>query len=349
MGEKKVAPSYAAAELQARGHRATHDFAKAADGARSAADIALDEGDSTGWWNMTFLQAENLLDAGDFAASTALARSLSEASLAAASPQHRARALILMANSLRGEGLLEMATSAAASAVGMVDDDADMEIDVHARQALIAAYGESGKLEEAWDECLSLSARISDEMDDQLAGKAYWVIGNVAFLCDKVDEGLHYHELAAETFSPSRNLDVWAKFNKASAAMRLAAEVADAATLRCIERAELATDVVGGSEEEILLLRLNRAHWNYLAGDAGAAIELLEEIRGRADQLPPQMAGEVYLLMARAQADTGRKESAQESLLEAADRFDKAGAHQRALQAREMLAPGSGPAQEQHP
>lgn len=341
MQEKKVAPSYAAAELQARGHRASHDFAKAADGARSAADIARDEGDTAGWWDMTFLQAENLLDAGDFAACTALVRSLSEASLAATSPQKRARALILLANSLRGGGLLELATAAAASAVGLVDDDADMEIDVHARQALIAAFGESGKLEEAWEECLSLSARISDEMDDQLAGKAYWVIGNVAFLCDKVDEGLHYHELAAETFSPSRNLDVWAKFNKASAAMRLAAEVADAATLRCIERAELATDVVGGNEEEILLLRLNRAHWNYLAGDADAAIGLLDELRGRADDVPPQMAGEIFLLMARAQADTGRKQEAKESLVEAADRFDQAGAHQRAFQAREMLAPGT--------
>lgn len=346
MREKKVAPSYAAAELQARGHRASHDFTKAADGARSAADIARDEGDSTGWWNMTFLQAQNLLDAGYFVEATALARSLSEASLAAASPQYRAQALILMANSLHGEGLLEMAIEAAASAVGLVDADADMEIDVHARQALIAAFAESDKLEEAWGECVSLSERISDEMDDQLAGKAYWVIGNVAFLCDKVDEGLRYHELAAETFSPSRNLDVWAKFNKASAAMRLAAEVADAATLRCIERAELATDVVGGSEEEILLLRLNRAHWNYLAGDTAAALELLDEIRGRADQLPPQMAGEIFLLTARAQADAGGNQSARESLLEAADRFDKAGAQQRALQAREMLDPEYRPEQE---
>lgn len=342
MQEKKVAPSYAAAELQAREHQASHDFAKAADGARSAADIARDDGDSTGWWNMTFLQAQNLLDAGDFAECTALARSLSEASLAVASPQHKARALILMANSLRGEGLLELAASAAASAVGMVDDDADMEIDVHARQALIATFAESGKLEEAWEECLSLSERISDEMDDQLAGKAYWVIGNVAFLCDKVNEGLHYHELAAETFSPTRNLDIWAKFNKASAAMRLAAEVADAATLRCIERAELATDVVGGNEEDILLLRLNRAHWNYLAGDTGEAIKLLDELTRHADQLPPQMAGEIFLLMARAQSDTGNKQAAKESLAEAGHRFDKAGAHQRTVQAREMLEPESG-------
>ena len=55
-----------------------------------------------------------------------------------------------------------------------------------------------------------------------------------------------------------------------------AADVADSATLRCIERAELATDVIGGSEDNDLLLRLNRGHWNYLAGDPAAAVELLE-------------------------------------------------------------------------
>ena len=99
--------------------------------------------------------------------------------------------------------------------------------------------------------CLDLADIVSAEVDDQLVGKAYWVIGNVAFLCNKVEEGLRYHELAAATFSPARNLDVWAKFNKASAAMRLAADVADADTLRCIERAELATDVIGGSAERL--------------------------------------------------------------------------------------------------
>lgn len=346
MRENKVAPSYAAAELQARGHRASHDFAKAADGARSAADMALDDGDSTGWWNMTFLQAENLLDAGDFTACTPLARSLSEASLAAVSPQNKARALILMAKSLQGEGLLEQAAAAAASAVGIVHDDADKEVDVHARQALIAALSESGKLDEAWEECLTLASRISDDMDDQLAGKAYWVIGNVAFLCDRVDEGLHHHELAAETFSPSRNLDLWAKFNKASAAMRLAADISDAATLRCIERAELATDIVGGSEEDVLLLRLIRAHWTLLAGDAGAAIALLGEISEHADKLPPQTAGEVFLLAARAQAAAGNHQAAGENLEEATERFEQAGAHQRASQARELLASESGPERE---
>ncbi len=124
----------------------------------------------------------------------------------------------------------------------------------------------------------ALASVISDDVDEQLAGKAFWVIGNVAFLCDKVDDGLRYHELAASTFSPARDLSIWAKFNKASAAMRLAANVADADTLRCIERAELATDVIGGSESDLLLLRRNRAHWSYLAGDAQSAVSILEDI-----------------------------------------------------------------------
>ena len=88
----------------------------------------------------------------------------------------------------------------------MADED-DVEIHVKARQALIAALADSGRLDEAWAESLIMADIISGEVDDQLVGKAYWVIGNVAFLCSKVAEGLHYHELAAATFSPARNLD----------------------------------------------------------------------------------------------------------------------------------------------
>jgi hypothetical protein len=178
---------------------------------------------------------------------------------------------------------------------------------------------------------------ISGEVDDQIVGKAYWVIGNVAFLCSKVAEGLYYHELAAATFSPARNLTVWAKFNKASAAMRLAADVADADTLRCIERAELATDVIGGSPNDFLLLKLNRGHWNYLAGEYAAAVELLEQISADLETPSPQILGEACLLLGRSHAALGNESGARTHLLEAADHFEKAGAPQRAGQALEFL------------
>jgi tetratricopeptide (TPR) repeat protein len=286
---------------------------------------------------MRLFQAENLLDAGDFEACAALAAELVDGAAGAPAEDARGKANVLLAKARQGAGMLGQAADAARMAARLSSGAGDVENNVKARQALIAALAESGRLEEAWSESLMLADDISNEVDDQLVGKAYWVIGNVAFLCNKVAEGLEYHELAAETFSPARNLDIWAKFNKASAAMRLAAEVADADTLRCIERAELATDVIGGSDEDHILLKLNRGHWNFLAGDPQAAIAILTEISTVAEKTSPQILGEASLLLGRSHAAVGNDSEAQTHLLEAADHFEKAGAPQRAEQAREFL------------
>ncbi|MET3920167.1 hypothetical protein ABIB26_001093 [Arthrobacter sp. UYEF20] len=333
-----ASPLYATAELQAHEHRTNHAFVDAANSAHDAAQIARSEGDVDAWRNMTFLQGENLLDAEDFEACAALASSLVSGPGSTAEPQAQAEAYILLAKARQGAGLLERAADAARAAVALVAGEHDIETNVKARQALIAALADSGGLEEAWAESLALAEAIESEVDDQLVGKGYWVIGNVAFLCNKVQEGLHYHELAAATLSPARNLDIWAKFNKASAAMRLAADVADADTLRCIERAELATDIIGGSSNDHLLMRLNRGHWNYLAGDQKAAIELLEGVCADADKPLPQILAEACLLLGRAHSAMGNHDAAREHLRKAADHFEAAGAQQRADQTREHLA-----------
>lgn len=338
MRHKSVSPLYVTAELAAHEHRTNLAFIDAAVSAHSAAEIARSEGDADSWWKMTFLQAENLLDAQDFAACEAIATSLIDGHAAINKPHVQAQAYILLASARQGGGALEEAAEAARAAVALVADENEIETNVRARQALIAALADSGGLEEAWTESLALAEAIEAEVDDQLVGKGYWVIGNVAFLCNKVKEGLHYHELAASTFSPARNLDIWAKFNKASAAMRLAADVADSDTLRCIERAELATDVIGGSSNDYLLMKLNRAHWNFLAGEAQSAIELLDEIRADPDKPSPQILGEACLLLGRAHSLIGNHNAAQEHLMNAAEHFEASGAQQRAAQAREFLA-----------
>jgi tetratricopeptide (TPR) repeat protein len=336
MQRNSVSPSYVAAELQARDHWDNHGFSEAAKSSRRAAEIALNDGDAESWWNMTFFQAESLLAAGWFEECAGVAAALvSEPSAGGAQLQSRVR--ILLSKAWQGAGLLEKAAEEARAATKLSADDADAEINVTARLALIAALGESGELDEAWTESLNLANAVSDEVDDQLLGNAYWVIGNAAFLSNRVDEGLRYHELAAGTFSPARNLEVWARFNSASAAMRLAADVADAATLRCIERAELATDVIGGSEKYILLQKLNRGHWNYLAGDPATAVELLADLRSGADILPPHVLGEACLLLGRAQHSLGDAAAAKINLAEAADYFETAGAQQRADHTRRVL------------
>lgn len=332
-----VSPLYAAAELQAHEQRSNHAFAEAAGSAQRAAEIALRDGDPTSWWNMTFLQAENLLDAQRFEDCAALAASLISDLAEPPIPRDQARTHILLAKARQGAGLLERAAESARAAADLTPAESDIEINVKARQALIAALADGGKLAEAWDESKALSCVISDDVDDQLAGKAYWVIGNVAFLCDRVEDGLRYHELAAATFSPTKNLDVWAKFNKASAAMRLAANIADKDTLRCIERAELATDVIGGSENDLLLLRRNRAHWSYLAGDAKSAAAILEEIRATSRSVTPQILGDACLLLGRAYIAMRDKDAARQPLVEAVVHFESAGAPHRAQQARDYL------------
>ena len=225
-----------------------------------------------------------------------------------------------------------------------MNDEDDVEIAVKARQALIAALADSGRLDEAWAESLIMADIISGEVDDQLVGKAYWVIGNVAFLCSKVHEGLHYHELAAATFSPARNLTVWAKFNKASAAMRLAADVADADTLRCIERAELATDVIGGTEEDSHPAQTEPRPLEFPgrrpASGGRATVEQSSRSRRRTS---PQILGEAHLLLGRSHAALGNGAEARKHLLEAADYFEKAGAPQRAEQALRIPEPERRP------
>ena len=337
MQQNAVSPSYVTAELQAREHWANHGFIEAASSARSAAEIALHSGDTESWWNMIFFQAESLLAAGLFEECADVAGVL------IGQPRHagermQARVRILLSKAWQGAGLLEKAAEEAMVAVNLMAGDSDDELSVTASLALIAALGESGRLDEAWTESLDLANVISPEVDDQLLGNVYWAIGNAAFLSSRVEEGLRFHDMAAGTFSPARNLEVWARFNNASAAMRLAADLADSATLRCIERAELATDVIGGSEENVLLQKMNRGHWNFLAGDPAGAVQLLDEVCERADVLPPQAIGEARLLLGRAQKALGERALAELNLLQAAHHFEAAGAEQRADQARDYLS-----------
>ncbi|MCB5283851.1 MULTISPECIES: hypothetical protein [unclassified Arthrobacter] len=337
MQHNPVSAAYVAAELEARERWDNHVFGEAASSAHTAATIARRDGDPESWWNMTFLQAESLLAAGQFEDCTTVAHSLIlQPELI--SPQAKAQVHILKAKAGQGSGLLESAVVEARLAADLMQDEADLEMRVKALQALVGALADSGMLDEAWAECLNLADAISVEVDDQLVGKAYWVIGNVAFLCNKIQDGLDFHERAAATFSPARNLDVWAKFNKASAAMRLAADIADADTLRCIERAELATDIIGGSAEDHMLLRLNRGHWSYLAGEPAAAIGVLEGVCAEANSTLPQIVGEARLLLGRAHAALAQPGRANENLLMAAHQFEAAGASQRAQLARGFLS-----------
>jgi tetratricopeptide (TPR) repeat protein len=331
--------AYVLAELRARESWKNRDFGTAHDQAREAAQLALESGDESAWWNMTYLQAECLRDAGESRGFLEIATKLTQNPLSLNLPALQARSTAMLAAALRGVGRLAEAATAAASARDLVaEDEENVKVQVELQRVLISTLAESRRLDEAWQECLELEMLVTDEVDEDTAGKAYWVIGNVAFLCEKIEEGSFYHDMAAERLSPSKDVDLWARFNKASALMRLEAQVADAATLRCIERAELATHVVGGTEENRLELTSARAHWNYLTGDNDAAIKLLRAVYAESHRLPPQTAADASFLLAKAFLAQGNRQEALQFLHKAAALFDEAEAPERSAQVRAFSA-----------
>ncbi|MHA7155839.1 hypothetical protein [Arthrobacter sp. TMN-50] len=318
-------------ELRAREAWSQRDYGKAREIAGQAVDLALADGNEVAWWNMAFFQAECLREEGSVEESVKVAELLRAHSLTSQSPALAARVLTLLGIGLQGIGQLPSAVDAARSAVDLaVDDDAPPELQINALRALIATLAESDRVDEAWDKCLILSALITPDTSTQISGKAYWVIGNVAFMRQKVADGTKFHSLAAAHLSPNNDLDLWARFNRASAAKRLAAGVVDAETLECIERAETASSIVGGNDRDQLELALTRAHWLVLTGQLNAAVKQLKPICTDAIILAPQTAGEANLLLGRALAGRGDDLVAMGYLDTAKTFFVQSGAHDRA-------------------
>ncbi|GAB3532174.1 hypothetical protein GCM10027403_03980 [Arthrobacter tecti] len=293
-------------ELRARDAWSQRDYQSARRIAREAQDAAEADGDDNARWNMAFLQAECIKKDGAFQEAQSVAVSLREDPLTLRYPDLAARVSVFLAGTMQGQGSLAEAAQEARYAVTMASRAADSpELRIGAQHALIAALAESDRVEEAWQECLHLADLITPEVNSQTAGKAYWVIGNVAYLRRDSATGTDYHRRAADNLSPSNDLDLWARFNRASAAKRLAGGVVEPETLECIERAEMAASIVGGSERDKLELSLTRAHWLFLTGQYDAAVERLRPICQASELLASQTAAEAYMLLGQALARSG--------------------------------------------
>jgi tetratricopeptide (TPR) repeat protein len=182
---------------------------------------------------------------------------------------------------------------------------------------------------------------MNEQMDEQsmsqLAGEVAWVIGNVAFMRHDYTEGIRHHERAAKLLSPANDIDLWARFNKASAAVRLSSGIVEPETLSAIERAELALSIVGGNKTDQLEVAFIRARWLYLTGDIVAAVQKLREIHAERSALAKHTAGEVSLLLGKSLKAAGESEEALALLQEAQKEFSAAGAQDRVQQALDAM------------
>jgi pentatricopeptide repeat protein len=329
---------YVLAGLYARQAWDLRDYPLAASHAAAAAQIALEGKNTSAWWNMTYMQAECLMKQGQLKECQNLVQRLLDHPMAAESVGLGVRARQMLAAVCHGQGQLTVAVEHAQEAVRLCAQlPKGSTLIIGALRALIGALAESGRLDEAWKYCHDMNEQMDEQSMSQLAGEVAWVVGNVAFMRHDYAEGIKYHEKAAKLLSPANDIDLWARFNKASAAVRLSSGIVEPETLSAIERAELALSIVGGTETDRLEVAFIRARWLYLTGDIVAAVQKLREIHAGRNVLAKHVAGEVALLLGKALKAAGETEEALVYLDEAQREFSAAGASDRVQQAMDAV------------
>jgi pentatricopeptide repeat protein len=329
---------YVLAGLYARQAWDLRDYALAADHAATAARIALEGKNTSAWWNMTYMQAECLMKQGQLKECQKIMEHLSEHPMATESAGLGVRARQMLAALCHGQGQLGAAVEHAQKAVELCAQlPKGSTLIIGALRALIGALAESGRLDEAWKYCQDMNEQMDEHSMSQLAGEVAWVIGNVAFMRHDYPEGIKHHERAAKLLSPANDIELWARFNKASAAVRLSSGIVEPETLSAIERAELALSIVGGNKTDQLEVAFIRARWLYLTGDIVAAVQKLREIHAERSALAKHTAGEVSLLLGKSLKAAGESEEALVLLQEAQREFSGAGAQDRVQQALDAM------------
>jgi pentatricopeptide repeat protein len=287
---------------------------------------------------MTYMQAECLMKQGQLKECQKIMEHLSEHPMATESAGLGVRARQMLAALCHGQGQLAAAVEHAQKAVELCAQlPKGSTLIIGALRALIGALAESGRLDEAWKYCQDMNEQMDEKSMSQLAGEVAWVIGNVAFMRHDYPEGIKHHERAAKLLSPANDIDLWARFNKASAAVRLSSGIVEPETLSAIERAELALSIVGGNKTDQLEVAFIRARWLYLTGDIVAAVQKLRDIHAERADLARHTAGEVSLLLGKSLKAAGEADEALVHLEEAQKEFSAAGAQDRVQQALDAV------------
>lgn len=329
---------YVLAGLYARQAWDLRDYPLAASHAAAAAQIALEGKNTSAWWNMSYMQAECLLKQGKWQDCRETIQHLLEHPLASESAGLGVRAQQMLAAACQGQGQLNAAVDHAQEAINLCAQmPKGSTLMTGALRSVIGALAESGRLDEAWTYCQALDEQSNEQHISQLAGEVAWVIGNVAFMRHDYAEGTRHHERAAQLLSPANDLELWARYNKASAAVRLSSGIVEPETLACIERAELALSIVGGNKSDQLEVAFIRARWLYLTGDIVAAVLNLREVHAERDALAKHTAGEVSLLLGKSLKAAGESEEALVYLEEAQRDFSTAGASDGVQQAMDAV------------
>ena len=323
----------AASELRMLAAVAAHDHAAVIAAADSPYVPSAAE-DSDSWWGTKWLKAEAQLATEDHDGCLETVKELLASPLVAVSPELRSAALALGSRASRASGRLVDSLSSATDAVSSAFLSESATRKAIALREQIAAFAELGRNSEAASAAEELSAIRADLVETQVIGLAAWTLGNVAFLAGDVEAGIREHALAAEALRPESDLRLWARFHKASAAMRMAAG-SEIEVEHCLDLAGQGLALVGNASDnaELELLRAARK----VNSDPAAALDHIARAFSLAT-LPNHAVAEGEIHRSRAFENLGDTENARAALVSAATHFDAAGADRRSADVWRRLA-----------
>lgn len=219
-------------------------------------------------WDYYYLVAKSQIISGAYTAALRTIVSLMRCSIALGDPTVTARSLILRSAAQRHKLLFQQAIDSSQEALELLEANSENpRIHAEAYQGLMTCLVEVGRTAEAWALKGTLTRSLERIDDPEAASRGHWTLGNVALAQGEYEQGAAHHDLAAELLSSVNDLHEWARFNKEVADSRLLAGIADAHTLHCIDRSQVAYDVIGGSESELVGLAVTRARWTMATGN----------------------------------------------------------------------------------
>ncbi|WP_138444663.1 helix-turn-helix domain-containing protein [Sinomonas susongensis] len=293
--------AYLASALAARQAWDLREYEHAAGHAETAAAAAQTAGKASSWWDMACLRAECLVKLRKFEDCVVLVRRLLSHPLSE-SPALASRAHEMLSLSFTGLGRTAAALEHAHEAVRLAAEmPGRSEVLFGALRRLIRALADSGRLDEAWERCRSLSDLMAEtETAPVSTGESEWTIGNVAFIRGDHTEGAERHRRAARFLSSANDLELWSRFNQEIASTRLAGGNLDQDTLDALKRAEMGFSVIGCPRADQLELALLRARWLCATGSPAESIPLLREVHQGRGLLRPHVAAEAAKLLGQA-------------------------------------------------
>ena len=237
-------PPIGALAAEAERLRASGDPAAAAALARRGIDDALAEGRSADAAALAEERIQALDDAGHLPALLVAAGELSVIGQNAGDVRAEALGCHWRSLALQSLGQNDEALRQSHAAVRLLDGSTHTLTLLRALLGLIRALVEDGDLDGAWDQREDIRELV----------------------------GEHSAELG------EADLLLWARFNLECADLRLQDGIADAATADCLAEAECALDRVGADPADRARLDMNRARWQWVAGDAAEAERILAAV-----------------------------------------------------------------------